>query len=213
MPHFRARDHAAGRQRRQGFRRRGLGRWARPDGLSGHGEFGVDVRRRAPWFGRNCAAHGGGQGKFDVVGMGQRMMIGQVVLEQGVPCREDFLFAPSGFRKILAGEAEVGEGRDGLQTFQLGVVGVIQKRGEGRMQETRFAEQRHERGAVGIAQGGGLVRREGGDATEQVAVEKFVERRGLKAGEGVLERQIFRRFAGKIAGHGFGGGVGVTVGE
>mgnify|MGYP000528386096 CR=1 FL=1 len=58
--------------------------------------------------------------------------------------------------------------------------------------------------------------RDGGEEVipaEQVAVEEFVERRGLKAGEGVLERQVFRRLAGKIAGHGFGGGVGVTVGE
>ena len=173
----------------------------------------MDVGRRASGLGNGGVAYILGQGTFDVVGMGQRMMVGQVALEQGVPCRERFPFAPSGFRKAFPGEAEVGQGGDGLQPFQSGVVGVLQKRGEGRMQEPRLAEQGHQYGAFGIAQGGRLVRRHGGDAAEQVAVEEFVERRGLKTGEGVLEGQVFRRLAGKIAGHGFGGGVGVTVGE
>ena len=44
-------------------------------------------------------------------------------------------------------------------------------------------------------------------------MQKFVERGGLKAGERILKAEIFRRLAGKVSGHGFGGGVGIAIGE
>ena len=46
-----------------------------------------------------------------------------------------------------------------------------------------------------------------------MAVQKFVEGGGLKAGERILKAESFRRLAGKVSGHGFGGGVGIAIGE
>ena len=81
------------------------------------------------------------------------------------------------------------------------------------VQECRFVEQAHEHRTGRRTQRGGFIRGQGRDAAQQMAVQKFVERGGLKAGERILKAEIFRRLAGKVSGHGFGGGVGIAIGE
>ena len=118
VPHFRSGDHAAGGQRGQRFRRRMLGRGAGPDGLSGNGPLGVNLRRRASVFGRLRVPHIRGQREIVVVGMRQGMVPGKVFFEQRVPCGKVRLLLLPFFREGFAGEAEVRQGGGPFQPFK-----------------------------------------------------------------------------------------------
>ena len=141
------------------------------------------------------------------------MMAHEVGLEKGVPCPDAFLFAAAFLGKGAASEAEIGKRRKGFQPEQLLFRRTLEKPGVRRVQKARFAQKGGEDGPGRIGQRGGFGGWQGPDAPQEMAVEEFVKGSGFKAGQRRFKGQILRRLAGEIAGHGFGGGVGVAVGE
>ena len=95
-----------------------LGRGAGPDGLSGNGPLGVNLRRRASVLGRLRVPHIRGQREIVVVGMRQGMVPGKVFFEQRVPYGKVRLLLLPFFREGFAGEAEVRQGGGPFQPFK-----------------------------------------------------------------------------------------------